>query len=83
MDSVSGQVDKMGFQFLIGTLVTLLDSFGYDPRIVVSIPHRYASNACPLLTNAKSAAAFQFLIGTLVTDAMVCYVSGILRFNSS
>ncbi len=56
---------SMQFQFLIGTLKTLLN-MEQRKLILVSIPYRYAKNSIAILITSPRF-EFQFLIGTLKT----------------
>ena len=62
-----GDINASLFQFLIGTLQTVVQLVAFHSSFLVSIPYRYA-------TNLKAVAVwqvrylFQFLIGTLQTD---------------
>ena len=70
------------FQFLIGTLKTMLWLMpGIEIRRV-SIPHRYAKNVDGK-KYIEVVNLFQFLIGTLKTTATVCGGVPTFGFNSS
>jgi len=70
------------FQFLIGTLKTIVDDFIGCLNIYVSIPHRYAENYIAD-TDRGIWWWFQFLIGTLKTKMFKGSPVWKVSFNSS